>query len=67
MQSINAGFQSLHDLVKPRHGEKLSKVRRFVSFSLYLCVSVSLRAKIFNIQGEDAPVDLKRICVYAAV
>jgi len=30
MQSINAGFQSLRDLVKPRHGEKLSKVRLYM-------------------------------------
>jgi len=36
MQSINAGFQSLHDLVKPRHGEKLSKVR--LCFFLPACV-----------------------------
>ena len=34
MQSINAGFQSLHDLVKPRHGEKLSKVRMFLLIKL---------------------------------
>lgn len=40
MQSINAGFQSLHELVKPRHGEKLSKVRLPPSPSLSLSLLV---------------------------
>jgi len=45
MQSINAGFQSLHDLVKPRHGEKLSKVGLSLSvclFSLYILLDWSV-------------------------
>ena len=44
MRSINAGFQSLRDLVRPRctHAEKLSKVRASSSSPLSVSLSVSV-------------------------
>lgn len=50
MQSINAGFQSLRNLLPHHEGEKLSKVRIIVSVELFkniICgITTSYRVKV---------------------
>jgi len=68
MQSINAGFQSLHELVKPRHGEKLSKVRIILSLSLSVywpekAISISI---VYHVYRDYTSVGRESLSLYSA-